>query len=155
MIIWVSANGGRGGFQITMRKLLRLYGAILLGLTLTACGEGYTSEPSPGPEVAVLSQQDILGGLSSNGSLLLLDVRTKREYESGHIAGAVLIPHKQVEERLDELAEYRDRRIVVYCEVGGRARKVLDILSKAGFDNLGRLEGDMRGWRAKELPVER
>ena len=88
------------------------------------------------------------------GNLLLLDVRTKREYDSGHIAGAVLIPHKQVERRLDELAEYRDRRIVVYCEVGGRARKALNILSEAGFENLGLLEGDMRGWRASELPVE-
>lgn len=138
-----------------MRQLLRLYGAILVGLTLTACGEGYTSEASPEPEITVLSQQDLLEGQSSNGSLLLLDVRTKREYDSGHIAGAVLIPHKQVEKRMDELTEYRDRRIVVYCEVGGRARKALKTLSKAGFDNLRLLEGDMRGWRASALPVER
>ncbi len=138
-----------------MRQLLRLCGAILVCLTLSACGEGFTSEASPGPEIAILSQQDVLERQSSNGNFLLLDVRTQREYDSGHIAGAVLMPHKQVENRLDELAEYRDRRIVVYCEVGGRARKVLNILSKAGFDNLGLLEGDMRGWRKGELPVER
>ena len=127
---------------------------MLLGLTLTACSEGYTSEAGPDPGITILSQQDLLERQNGNGNLLLLDVRTKREYDSGHIAGAVLIPHKQVEKRLNELAEYRDRRIVVYCEVGGRARKVLNVLSEAGFENLGLLQGDMRAWRKSSLPVE-
>jgi rhodanese-related sulfurtransferase len=137
-----------------MRHLLRLTGAILLGWVLAACGESYTSEAGPDPEIAILSQQDLLKGHNGTGDLLLLDVRTKREYNSGHIAGAVLIPHKQVEKRLDELVEYRDRRIVVYCEVGGRAKKVLNILWKAGFENLALLDGDMKGWRKNQLPVE-
>jgi rhodanese-related sulfurtransferase len=138
-----------------MKLLLRLSGVLLLGWILTACGEAYTSEAGTDTEIAVLSQQDLLERQNGNGNLLLLDVRTKREYDSGHIAGAVLIPHKQVEKRLDELAKYRDRRIVVYCEVGGRARKVLHVLSKAGFDDLALLEGDMRAWRKSDLPVER
>jgi rhodanese-related sulfurtransferase len=126
---------------------------VLLGCILTTCGEGYTSEAGPEPEIAILSQQELLKGQNEN--VFLLDVRTKREYDSGHIAGATLIPHKQVAMRLDELAKYRDRRIVVYCEVGARARKVLNILNEAGFENLGLLEGDMRAWRKSNLPVER
>ena len=52
-------------------------------------------------------------------------------------------------------ADADDAGIVVYCERGGRAAQATDLLLSAGFRNLSHLEGDMSGWRADDLPIER
>lgn len=61
----------------------------------------------------------------------LLDVRTPREYASGHIPGAVSIPVDELRDRLGELP--RDRGIAVYCQVGQRGYLATRILLQAGL----------------------
>ena len=56
-----------------------------------------------------------------SGSYTLLDVRQRREYEEGHIPGALLIPLPQLSDGLGELA--KDRPTVVYCAIGGRSER--------------------------------
>jgi rhodanese-related sulfurtransferase/DNA-binding transcriptional ArsR family regulator len=46
-------------------------------------------------------------------SVILLDVRPAEEYAAGHIAGAVSIPHDELEDRLREIP--RDKEVVAYC----------------------------------------
>ncbi len=86
---------------------------------------------------------------------LVLDVRTPEEYAEGHVPGALNIPHTEVAARLDELAPYRDREIVLYCRSGRRAGIAAEVLKEAGFSRLAHLSGDMPGWAARGLPVER
>lgn len=85
---------------------------------------------------------------------VVLDVRSVREYRSGHIPGALNIPHRHVRDRLDELQPYRGRDIVVYCEAGLRARLAQTALARAGFANAYHLVGDMAAWRRGEHDVE-
>ena len=61
----------------------------------------------------------------------LLDVRTPREYASGHIPGAVSIPVDELRDRLGDLP--RDRGIAVYCQVGQRGYLATRILLQAGL----------------------
>ena len=58
-------------------------------------------------------------GLPSNH--LVLDVRTQEEYDSGHLYDAVLIPHTELETRIDELAGHENHMIIVYCGSGHRS----------------------------------
>ena len=44
--------------------------------------------------------------------------------------------------------------MVVYCEVGVRAKVAEVILSQAGFKSILHLEGDMSAWRSSNLPTE-
>lgn len=85
---------------------------------------------------------------------VIIDVRSSFEYWRGHVPGAIHIPHDDIAARSDELAQYRQRGIVLYCEVGGRASAAAAALQQAGFDNLKQLQGHMRGWRANDLPIE-
>jgi rhodanese-related sulfurtransferase len=87
------------------------------------------------------------------GDCAVLDVRSAREYRSGHIPGALHIPHSQVSGRLDELQPYRDDDIVVYCESGVRARMAQNALTKAGFRRVHHLVGDMAAWRREKRAV--
>lgn len=101
-----------------------------------------------------ISQQDYLQAVKSDASdVVLLDVRSAQEFEQGHIAGAINISHTDIEAKLNELAPFKDKTIVVYCRSGRRAGIAEDILAKNGFNKLRHLTGDMNGWLAADLPV--
>lgn len=62
---------------------------------------------------------------------LLIDVRTTREYEEGHIPGAINIPVDELRSRLGEIP--RDREVAVYCQVGQRGYVASRILNQTGY----------------------
>ena len=102
-------------------------------------------------DMVSISDVELLERLRAADPPLVLDVRSPKEFESGHIAGARNLPYDEVGERLAELGDSRDREVVVYCERGFRAAKAADVLEGAGF-RVVHLEGDMSGWRSKKLP---
>lgn len=102
--------------------------------------------------MASISDQELLARIDAGDALLVLDVRSPKEFEAGHIPGAVNLPYDQVDERVGELGPSRDRPVVVYCEHGPRAFLALGALEDAGFRDLRHLDGDMSGWRKKQLP---
>ncbi len=79
------------------------------------------------------------------GQFLLLDVRTKYEYESGHIDGAVLIPHNELSDRLDEIKGYD--KVLVYCASGNRSVAASQILINAGFKEVYNLAEGYAEWQ--------
>jgi rhodanese-related sulfurtransferase len=117
---------------------------LLLAVAL-ACG----GRPSG---VAEISPQEVLAFAGRADAPLVLDVRSAGEFESGHVPGARHVPYDQVETRLAELGPPRE--VVVYCERGPRAAKAAAVLTAAAF-TVRHLTGDMSGWRAQGLPVER
>ncbi len=57
--------------------------------------------------------------LAKEENTVIVDVRTREEYDAGHIEGAILIPHEQVGYRISELKEYQ--RVILYCGTTRRA----------------------------------
>ncbi len=84
---------------------------------------------------------------------VVVDVRSPEEYEAGHIAGAINVPHERIVAEPALLDAYRDRELVLYCQSGRRAGLVADALTRAGFERLHHLDGDMLGWRQRQLPL--
>jgi len=78
--------------------------------------------------------------------LVLLDVRTQAEYDSGHILNAINISHEQILEYPELLAEYKDSQMVVFCRSGVRAGKVIQLLESIGFEDIIDIDGDMLAW---------
>lgn len=62
---------------------------------------------------------------------LILDVRTEKEYETGHIKGSVNISLGEIRERYIELD--RDKTYITVCSHGLRSVKVESILKEKGF----------------------
>ena len=105
-------------------------------------------------ETTQISQQALLEALKvPNNDIVLLDVRSKEEFDHGHVAGAINISHDIVEENLKQLSQYKSSTVVVYCRSGRRAGTAEDILAENGFNNLRHLTGDMNGWLKAKLPV--
>ncbi|MHB8246682.1 MAG: rhodanese-like domain-containing protein [Acidimicrobiales bacterium] len=83
---------------------------------------------------------------------LLLDVREKGEWDSGHIAGAVHIPLGQLGRRAGELSA--DAKVIAVCQSGMRSSKAAEHLARAGHD-VTNLAGGMNAWTRSGLPVVR
>lgn len=120
--------------------------ALALGLlAVAACAE----EPRP------VQPGELAALLAGSEAPLLLDVRTAEEFAAGHVPGALLVPIQELEARLAELAAYKQRGVITYCEVGGRAGNASELLRNAGFANVRLLDGSMRRWRDEGRAVEK
>jgi rhodanese-related sulfurtransferase len=86
-------------------------------------------------------------------ALQIIDVRTTDEYDTGHLPGAVNIPHTDLADHLDEVES--GGGVVLYCMVGPRARLGEKILQRAGVSKIYHLEGGMTAWLESGLPVEK
>ncbi len=76
----------------------------------------------------------------------LLDVRTVKEFEAGHIEGAVNIPVDEIRNRLNEIPA--GKRIDIYCEAGLRGYLASRILRQNGFNEVFNLSGGYVLWNA-------
>ena len=75
---------------------------------------------------------------------LVLDVRSASEFASGHLEGALNIPHTELRARLDEVREAAGGRPVrVHCQSGVRSFLAERILVQEGFDDVRNLSGGM------------
>ena len=90
---------------------------------------------------------DVQKKISAKDNILLLDVRTATEFDGllGHIAGAVLLPVQELEQRIDELNEHKEKEIIVICRSGNRSQTGTRILISHGFNAVNML-GGMKAW---------
>ena len=84
-----------------------------------------------------------MSGKEQKSDLCILDVRSAREYNSGHVPGAINIGHTEISAHLERFRPYANIDVVVYCERGVRARMAQSTLIQAGFTNVYHLTGDM------------
>ncbi len=82
------------------------------------------------------------------GDYFLLDVRTQEEYDEVHIDGATLISVYDLENRISEIAQYKNTPVLVYCHSGNRSIVASQILVENGFMNVTNLDGGITAWVA-------
>ena len=73
------------------------------------------------PNIINVSASEAHKLIHENKDMLILDVRTKKEYNRGHIPGAILIPVNELSSRIKELSVHYNKPILVYCASGGRS----------------------------------
>lgn len=89
----------------------------------------------------------------SGETLVLLDVRTKEEFDSGQIRNSINIPHELLLSNMDLVSEYSNEQLIVYCRSGKRAGLVIEALEKNGFSNIVDIEGDILAWSQSNFPL--
>ncbi|HHM06522.1 MAG TPA: rhodanese-like domain-containing protein [Gammaproteobacteria bacterium] len=99
-----------------------------------------------------LAPQDAVRLMNSENAVVV-DMRDDKEYGQGHIIDALHIPLGLLENRLQELAEYKDRPLLVYCRTGQRSAQAAVTLRQQGFEKLYKLKGGMLAWQEAGLPV--
>lgn len=93
--------------------------------------------------------------LETDPTIVVLDIRTPREYASGHIEGAINIDFYEDDflnnlQLLDPSATY-----LVHCAVGGRSRAAERAFAAAGLANVLHMTRGIEDWRRQGLPLVR
>lgn len=71
--------------------------------------------------------------LASGDDIVVVDVRSKDEYDMGHIDRAMHIDYNEFNNNLSKLDDYKDKKVLLYCRTGNRSEKAAKILEKNGF----------------------
>lgn len=101
-----------------------------------------------------ITREDLLKQLQSDAPPLIVDVRSQHEYDRDHVPDAVHIPFYSIGSGLKDLGYPKTDPVVLYCEHGPRSGIAGISLYLSGFEKVYSLEGNMRGWRKNEFPIE-
>jgi len=88
-----------------------------------------------------------------NQGALLLDVRSKAEFDSGHVIDARHLPQEDVAGSGESLKKYREKVVVTCCETGTRSSAAARALKAQGFTRVVNLRGGLAAWRGENLPL--
>ncbi|MGL4913140.1 MAG: rhodanese-like domain-containing protein [Romboutsia sp.] len=81
-----------------------------------------------------------LNKLVKQKDALLLDIRTKDEYEEKNIQNSINIQLHDLLYNIDEIEDYKDKPVIIYCRSGHRSITACNLLSMEGFTKLYNLE---------------
>ena len=90
---------------------------------------------------------------ASAEKFLLVDVREESEWTAGHIPGAIHLGKGIIERDVETKIPDSATPLVLYCGGGFRSALTADNLQKMGYTNVISMDGGMRGWKDKGLPV--
>lgn len=96
-----------------------------------------------------ISPQEAKKRMDNEEDVIILDVRTQEEYDSGHIKNAVCLPNEDILGEPDILPD-KGQQILVYCRSGNRSKQAAQKLADMGYENV--LEfGGILDWPYPEL----
>ena len=88
-----------------------------------------------------------------NQGAALVDVRSKAEFDAGHILDARHVPQDDVAQAGEALKRFKDKVVIVCCESGMRSGAAARVLQAQGFANVVNLRGGLQAWRTENLPL--
>ena len=88
-----------------------------------------------------VSMEEALVLMEENSDYIILDVRTKEEYNEGHIPKSISIPNETIDKRVTQQLPNKDQMIFIYCYSGKRSKQAALKLKKLGYTNLIDLGG--------------
>lgn len=99
-----------------------------------------------------MAPKELAERLRSSEPILLLDVREPEEYAIVNLPGAKLIPLGELPLRHEEISEWKEREVVVYCHHGIRSLNAIGQLKHFGFQQLRNLAGGIDRWSTEVDP---
>lgn len=120
-----------------MKKIMLII-LIITSLFLIACSNNKQNTEG---KVLMISPEEAKENLDANSDIILLDVRTQLEYDSEHIAEAVLLPLDDISEKANEVIPEQEKIYYVYCRSGNRSATAAQLLVDMGYENIYDLGG--------------
>ena len=78
--------------------------------------------------------------LVKESDTVLIDIRTKEEFDEKNIDGAINIPLQNLMQDIDEIIDYKDKSVIIYCRSGHRSIIACNLLEMEGFKHIYNLE---------------
>lgn len=121
-----------------MKRMFLLLTALIVVLSLSACGPGYTN----------IGNEELVEMLASDVDYYFIDVRTYEEFTTERIPGFTKNIDFYILEEDYSLLEDLDtsRPVVIMCNSGNRSVSASNIFLKEGFTEVYNLEEGIQGW---------
>ena len=96
-----------------------------------------TSESTvPATVINTIDAEKAIEMMASGEPYVLVDVRTKAEYDEGHIEGALLLPLDQLETLAESQLKDKDATLLIYCRSGNRSAQASALLLELGYTQI-------------------
>ena len=118
--------------RMIRRRLLSIAAALVFLFVISGC----QGEEEHIVEYKQISQEEAKEIMDSMEEFVILDVRTKEEYDEKHIPGALLIPNEEILERAEAELPDKEMTILVYCRSGNRSKTASEKLAGLGYTNV-------------------
>jgi len=92
------------------KKISNIMILILLTLFLTSAALA---------QFLIISAEQVKSRMTGKGNVVLIDVRTSEEYQTGHIPGAINIPAERIFDYRNMLPKDKRTQLIVYCRGAG------------------------------------
>lgn len=97
-----------------------------------------------------ITSDELKAKMDRGENVHLIDVREPYEFAEGYIAGGKLVPLGKVQTmQVEELEDFKDDEVIVYCRSGRRSLLACMILDQLGFKDTYNLEGGILDWQEK------
>ena len=144
--------------------MIRKSTAIIVILFFTACASqnyGGVTRTSDGmvkeakTSIREVSVGDVKRMIDTGEKIVILDVRDRDEFETGHIPGALNLSRGMLEFKINTLVPDRNATVVVYCGVDLRGPLATRTLNDMGYKNAVNIVGGLKAWKAAGYPVSK
>ena len=108
----------------------KIFSLLILCLLFTGCTKKYET----------IATNDALKLI--NDGAYVIDVRTIKEYNTGHIVGAINVPL----DTIDTISYDKNDVLIIYCATGKRSLEAVNKLIDMGYTHLYNLDGGLLNW---------
>jgi len=99
--------------------------------------------------MTTITVEELKTRLDAGEQLHILDVREPYENTEFNIGGTLVPLGKIQGMQLEDIEDWKDDEVIIYCRSGNRSGQACQILEMAGFTNAKNLTGGMLEWRDK------
>ena len=122
-----------------------IFSILLTLLILSGCGSS-----APKNNYQQISMKEAVSIMETEDNYIILDVRTKEEYQEKHIPGAMNLPNETIgTEDIPELPA-KEQLILVYCRSGNRSKQAAKKLAALGYTNIIEI-GGINDWTGETV----
>ena len=132
---------------------------VVLSFTFMSCAQNTAKKEAKSGDITITQTQGEIELISPKdlnsklGDIQLIDVRTPREFEGGHLKGAKIINFYD-KDFFDQMSKLdKDKELYIYCRSGNRSGKAAKKLKMMGFTKIYDLQGGILNWNRNKLEV--
>ncbi len=125
-----------GGCPMTSNPYITTFYGIMIGVIIVGIFTTPKNKDTESASFKHISQKEAKERMDSGDEIIILDVRTKEEYDEKHIPNSILIPNESILDERPELLPDLDAEILVYCRSGQRSAQAAKKLANMGYTNI-------------------
>jgi len=134
-----------------MKKILMRCILLLLFVNVLLMGCGKENNPTINREednkiTPTITSEELKRSYEANPRMIIIDLRTKQEYQDGHIQGAVQVDMEDLSALAIQGLQDKGVKIVIYSESRKKSQEGMEILKSLKYENVDSL-GSVHDWK--------